>query len=109
MIDVRVQTEPFDTAAVLSAFELEGVGAVASFTGLVRGDDGVTAIELEHYPAMTEARSACTHWPRKRIAAGSFRVAHSSTAWGEWRWANPSSLLQPPHRTALPRWRRAPS
>jgi molybdopterin synthase catalytic subunit len=54
MIDVRVQTEPFDTAAVLSAFELEGVGAVASFTGLVRGDDGVTAIELEHYPAMTE-------------------------------------------------------
>jgi molybdopterin synthase catalytic subunit len=55
MIDVRVQTEAFDTAAVLAALELEGVGAVASFTGLVRGDDGVTAIELEHYPAMTGA------------------------------------------------------
>jgi molybdopterin synthase catalytic subunit len=55
MIDVRVQTEPFDTAAVLAALELEGVGAVASFTGLVRSDDGVTAIALEHYPAMTEA------------------------------------------------------
>jgi molybdopterin synthase catalytic subunit len=54
MIDVRVQTEAFDSAAVLAALELEGVGAVASFTGLVRGDDGVTAIELEHYPAMTE-------------------------------------------------------
>jgi molybdopterin synthase catalytic subunit len=55
MIDVRVQTERFDTAAVLSALELGGVGAVASFTGLVRGDDGVTAIVLEHYPAMTKA------------------------------------------------------
>ena len=54
MMDVRVQAEPFDTAAVLAALELAGVGAVASFTGLVRGDDGVTAIELEHYPAMTE-------------------------------------------------------
>ncbi|MFM2409583.1 MAG: hypothetical protein RL481_411 [Pseudomonadota bacterium] len=52
---VRVQAEPFDAAAVLATLEGEGVGAVASFTGLVRSDDGVTAIELEHYPAMTEA------------------------------------------------------
>ncbi len=43
------------SAAELAALQLEGVGAVASFTGLVRGDDGVTAIALEHYPAMTEA------------------------------------------------------
>jgi molybdopterin synthase catalytic subunit len=55
MIDVRVQAAPFDAAAKLAALELDGVGAVVSFTGLVRGDDGVTAIELEHYPAMTEA------------------------------------------------------
>jgi molybdopterin synthase catalytic subunit len=55
MIDVRVQVEAFDVAAVLAALQLPGVGAVASFTGIVRGDDGVTAIELEHYPAMTEA------------------------------------------------------
>jgi molybdopterin synthase catalytic subunit len=55
MIIVQVQTEAFDSAALLASLELEGVGAVASFTGLVRGDDGVTAIELEHYPAMTEA------------------------------------------------------
>lgn len=32
-----------------------GCGAVASFTGIARDDGGVTAIELEHYPAMTEA------------------------------------------------------
>jgi molybdopterin synthase catalytic subunit len=32
-----------------------GGGAVASFTGIVRDDGGVTGIELEHYPVMTEA------------------------------------------------------
>lgn len=55
MITARVQTEAFDSAAELAALQLDGVGAVASFTGWVRGDDGVTAIALEHYPAMTEA------------------------------------------------------
>lgn len=55
MIEVRVQVEAFDSAALLAPLAAEGVGAVASFTGLVRSDDGVTAIELEHYPAMTEA------------------------------------------------------
>ena len=33
----------------------EGVGAIASFTGIVRGDGGLIALTLEHYPAMTEA------------------------------------------------------
>ena len=55
MIDVRIQTEAFDTAALLVSLQADGVGAISSFTGLVRSDDGVTAIELEHYPAMTEA------------------------------------------------------
>jgi molybdopterin synthase catalytic subunit len=55
MIDVRVQAAGFDIAAEMARMDGDGVGAVASFTGIVRGDDGVTAIELEHYPAMTEA------------------------------------------------------
>ncbi len=55
MIDVRIQAERFDSAALLAALEADGVGAIASFTGLVRSDVGVTAIELEHYPAMTQA------------------------------------------------------
>ena len=55
MIDVRIQTEAFDSAALLAALQADGVGAISSFTGFVRSDDGVTAIELEHYPAMTEA------------------------------------------------------
>jgi molybdopterin synthase catalytic subunit len=61
MISVRVSPDSFDVAAELAAIQLSGVGAVASFTGIVRSDDGVTAIVLEHYPAMTEAslRSLC--------------------------------------------------
>lgn len=53
MIDVRVQTEAFDIGAEMA--RIDGAGAIASFTGIVRDDGGVTAIELEHYPAMTEA------------------------------------------------------
>jgi molybdopterin synthase catalytic subunit len=55
MIEVHIQVEAFDSAALLAALAADGVGAIASFTGLVRSDVGVTAIELEHYPAMTEA------------------------------------------------------
>ena len=52
---VSVQTGTFDVDAEMAVLEKGGSGAIASFTGIVRGDDGVTAIELEHYPAMTEA------------------------------------------------------
>ncbi len=68
MILVRVQAAAFDVAAELAALQVEGVGAVASFTGFVRGDDGVTAIALEHYPAMTQqalqmlAETALSRW-----------------------------------------------
>lgn len=55
MIRVAVQRETFDIAAETARIEATGVGAIATFTGIVRGDDGVTAIELEHYPGMTEA------------------------------------------------------
>ncbi len=55
MIGVRIQTEAIDVAAELALVEQPGTGAVASFTGLVRGDDGVTVLELEHYPGATEA------------------------------------------------------
>lgn len=55
---IRIQPGAFDLAAEVAAREGEGegVGAVVSFTGLVRNHSAlgaVTAIELEHYPAMT--------------------------------------------------------
>lgn len=55
MIRVCVQREVFDGGAELALLEALGSGAVASFTGLVRGDGGLSALTLEHYPGMTEA------------------------------------------------------
>ena len=54
---VRVQEVPFDAGAELNAFSKTGtdVGAVVSFTGLVRDvAGGLETMEIEHYPAMTE-------------------------------------------------------
>ena len=54
MIRALVQFEPIDLAATLAAVEGSGSGAVASFSGFVREDDGVRELALEHYPGMTE-------------------------------------------------------
>ncbi|WP_172299476.1 molybdenum cofactor biosynthesis protein MoaE [Pseudoruegeria sp. HB172150] len=53
---VRVQSDPFDPGAELTAFAAErtDIGAVVSFTGVVRDDGGLRAMEIEHYPGMTE-------------------------------------------------------
>ena len=52
-IRVVVSTDAIDVAVEHAA--LEQGGAVATFTGLVRADDGVATLELEHYPGATEA------------------------------------------------------
>ena len=54
MIHVAVSTGAIDAGAELLAIHIGGAGGVASFTGLVRGDDGVETLELEHYPGVTE-------------------------------------------------------
>ena len=54
---VVVQSGPFDAGAEVSAFSagVRGAGAVVSFTGLVRDEGGrLSAMEIEHYPGMTE-------------------------------------------------------
>ena len=53
MIRVLVCREPIDLAAEHA--RLDGAGAVATFVGTVRADDGVTELVLEHYPGATEA------------------------------------------------------
>lgn len=55
MIRVSVDSAPIELSQELAALEERGAGAVASFTGVVRGAGGVTGLELEHYPGMTEA------------------------------------------------------
>lgn len=55
---LSVQETPFDAGAELNAFSanVTGAGAVVSFTGIVRDSDGtLQAMEIEHYPGMTEA------------------------------------------------------
>jgi molybdopterin synthase catalytic subunit len=54
---VAVQSEPFDLGAEVAGFTagVRGAGAVVSFTGLVRDEGGtLSAMEIEHYPGMTE-------------------------------------------------------
>lgn len=53
---VAVQSAPFDPGAQTAGLAASsvGAGAVVSFIGLVRGDGGLTALEIEHYPLMTE-------------------------------------------------------
>jgi molybdopterin synthase catalytic subunit len=58
---VRIQREDFDLSAEVAALRAgdAAVGAVASFIGTVRDRNGggageVSAMELEHYPGMTE-------------------------------------------------------
>ena len=67
---IRVQREDFDPGREADAL-VRGrtdVGALVTFTGLVRGEPG-NAIELEHYPAMAQKEleaieaQARARWP----------------------------------------------
>ena len=75
---IRIQTEPFDVGAELRAMSADrtDIGAIACFEGLCRdhhpGESApgeVQAMELEHYPGMTEraiadmVRQAQGRWP----------------------------------------------
>lgn len=60
---IRVQENPFDLGDELKTLSAgrTDIGAVASFTGLVRDmadDQSVSAMTLEHYPGMTEKKLA---------------------------------------------------
>ena len=71
MAKVLVQEAPFDAGAETAALSAgrTDVGGIASFLGVCRGDDGLAAMVLEHYPGMTEraigriAAEAEARWP----------------------------------------------
>ena len=63
MIRVCVQRDDFDAAVVLRQLQQEsgGAGGVASFVGIVRPEsegERLVALEIEHYPGMTERELA---------------------------------------------------
>ena len=69
MRTIRIQTTPFDVNAEIAALTKgrSDAGAVVTFTGHVRGDDGLTSLTLEHYPKMTESEIArCVEEAEKR-------------------------------------------
>jgi len=81
-MSVSVQREDFDIAAEIARLTAADtdIGAVVSFTGLVRqmtADGSITGMELEHYPGMTEraleeiAAEAKARWPLQGL-----RVIH---------------------------------
>jgi len=82
MIEVRVQTEPFDIAAEQEALwhGRPQVGALVSFVGLMRDmsqGDRVSRMMLEHYPGMTEkALIAIAEEAGRRWDLQGIRVLH---------------------------------
>ena len=81
-MSVSVQREDFDIAAEMARLTAADpdIGAVVSFTGLVRqmtNDGPITALELEHYPGVTEraleeiTAEAEARWPLQGV-----RVIH---------------------------------
>jgi len=72
VIEVEIFETAFDPATRLAGFAGPESGAVASFTGQVRGGPD-TVLTLEHYPGVTEAalraiaETAAGRWPLDRI------------------------------------------
>jgi molybdopterin synthase catalytic subunit len=81
---VRIQTADFDLGAEVAALRAAdlAVGAVASFIGTVRDRNAgaageVSAMELEHYPGMTErAIEAMIDEAHRRFDIRAARVVH---------------------------------
>jgi len=70
-LDIRVQAEAFEFGAEAEAFAARqaGMGAVVTFSGVVRDvAGGLEVMEIEHYPGMTEkalsgiAEEALSRW-----------------------------------------------
>ena len=76
-MSARVQHESFDIGAELRGFGA-GAGAVVSFSGLVRDEDGrLVALEIEHYPGMTEkALQAYGMQAADRFGLADWRIIH---------------------------------
>lgn len=70
-MNIRISPYPFDIKKEIDDLSKAQVGAVVTFTGMVRhrGEQGdLLAMELEHYPGMTEScianivQQACQRW-----------------------------------------------
>ena len=105
-MSVSVQRDAFDMGAEIAALTAtdKDIGAVVTFTGLVREMTQAGAIqtmELEHYPGMTEkalqdiADQARGRWPLQGL-----RLIHR---YGRWNQERELCLSSPPAGTGRPR------
>ncbi|WFU42524.1 molybdenum cofactor biosynthesis protein MoaE [Bradyrhizobium sp. CB82] len=73
-VTIRIQQDDFDVAREIAALtnDRTDIGAVVSFSGICRGDEGsakISALTLEHYPGMAEEEikrhvdEAISRWP----------------------------------------------
>lgn len=79
-MDIRVQQSPFDLGVEANAFAARqsGMGAVVTFTGVVRDLGGSLAhMTIEHYPGMTEkALTAIATEAHERWSLGGSLIIH---------------------------------
>lgn len=81
-MSVSVQTEDFDVGAEIQALadRRTDIGAIVTFTGLVRdmaGGEAISDMELEHYPGMTEkALEGIEAEANKRWELQGIRIVH---------------------------------
>jgi len=119
MASIRVQKGDFDPGAEAEALASgrTDVGAVVSFVGYCRDEDGsLAALELEHYPGMAEdeiaraAQEAEARWPLLavtvihrygRIRAGERIVLVAGAAF------KAAEMLMDYLKTRAPFWKRA--
>lgn len=78
---IVIDAAPFDIGAESATFAqaADGMGAVVTFTGIVRdvADGGLVAMEIEHYPGMTErAVASIAEEARQRWSLGDVLVIH---------------------------------
>jgi len=56
MHHISIQSEAFDVGLELdrlSTNAMDKIGAISSFTGIVRSENNITALSIEHHPVMT--------------------------------------------------------
>ncbi|MGN6376664.1 MAG: molybdenum cofactor biosynthesis protein MoaE [Sphingomonas sp.] len=76
-MSVHIAAAAIDVAVETAAVQALGPGAVATFVGSVRADDGVTELELEHYPGATErALSRVLEEAKARWSLEAARIIH---------------------------------
>ena len=85
---IALAPDPVDPAVLLAEFAraASGAGAIASFSGLVRADDGVTELWLDHHPRITPAAiEVLAAAARARFAICAVAIVHrvGSVAAGE--------------------------